>query len=110
MNFLNIFNTIFPEATPFFFFCILGPDICVQFVTENSACTPVLNQISETVLGEVEKNSSITLSGKRGMQLASASKNKAFQLRGFDEGFYNNDSKLGSLTRLRCEQGLQPLI
>ena len=27
--------------------------------------------------------------------------------RGYDEGFYNSGSEVGSLTRLGCEQGLQ---
>ena len=75
MNFLNILKIIFPEATPFFSWT-LRPDVCVQLLLRTlPLCTPMLNQISETVLGEVEKDSFITLSGKGGMQLAPASKN-----------------------------------
>ena len=41
--------------------------ICTIIDAESLAsCTPVLNQISETVLGEVKKDSFIALPGQRG--------------------------------------------
>ena len=57
-------------------------------------CTLVSNQILETVLSEVEKDSSITLPGKGETNWSSVSKNYVFTLGGCDEGFYNNNSKL----------------
>ena len=57
----------------------------------------------DRVLGETEEDSFITLQGKgRHSSLLPVRHNP----RGSDEGFYNSGSKVGSLTRLGCEQGL----
>ena len=73
-------------------------------------CIQMPKLLSERVLDEVEKDSFITLPDKGRHTGFLSPKTVYLYPRGIDEGFYNNDSKLGSLTRLRCEQGLQPLI
>ena len=66
-----------------------------------SLCALVPNQISETVLGEIEKNSFIALLGKGGhsglLPLKTACPNPGE----FGEGFYS------SCARMRCVQNLQ---
>ena len=52
-------------------------------------CTPVLNQISEKVLAEVEKNSFIALPGKMGNSRLMPSKHVS-QLGKDSEKFYSN--------------------
>ena len=62
-----------------------------------SLYTGAESNLGGRVLGEVEKDSFITLPGKGGLL---PGKTMCPNLGGFDEGFYNNGSKVGSLTRL----------
>ena len=80
-------------------------------VTESSASlyTGAESNLRDRGLGEVEKDSFITLLGKGGYSGLLPSKTMCPNQGGFDEGFYNNGSKMGSLTRLGGEQGLQSL-
>ena len=64
------------------------------------------NQISETVLGEVEKNSFIALPGEGGHSGLLPSKTVCPDSGGFDEEFYSNCSRVGLLIRLGGIQGL----
>ena len=58
------------------------------------------------VLGEVEKNSFIALPDKGGHSGLLPSKTVCPGPGGFDEEFYSNSSRMRSLTRLGCVQGL----
>lgn len=64
---------------------------------------PVLNQILRQSLGEVEKRNLIALLGKRRHTRLCCVPTPE------NEGFYNSESRIGSLPRPECEQGLQPL-
>ena len=57
-------------------------------------CTLVRNQISERVLGEVEKNSFIALPGKGGHSGFLPQKTMCLNPGGFDEEFYSNSSRV----------------
>ena len=73
-------------------------------------CTPgAESNLRDRVLGEVEKDSFITLPGKGRHTQLLPWKTMCPNLGGFDERFYNSDSKIGSLTRLWCEQCLHSL-
>ena len=67
-------------------------------------CTGAESNLGDRVLGEVEKNSCIA--GKGGHSGLLPQKAMCPNPRGFDEGFYNSGSRVGSLTRLGCVQGL----
>ena len=60
-------------------------------------CIVVLNQISETVLGEVGKNSFIALSGKGGHSGFLSWKTMIPNLGELAEEFYNHTSRVGLL-------------
>ena len=64
------------------------------------------NQISDRVLGEVEKDSFVVLPGKRGHSRLLPSKTVCPNPGGFGEEFYSNGSKVGLLIRLGCVQEL----
>ena len=51
----------------------------------------------------------ISLPGKQEHTELLPRKTRCLNSRGFDEVFYNSGSKMGSLTRLGCEPGLQSL-
>ena len=69
-------------------------------------CTPMPNRISETVLGQAEKNSFIALPGKGGHRGVLPSKTMCPNPGEFGEEFYGNGSRVGLLIRLGCGQGL----
>ena len=72
-------------------------------------CLP--NQISgHRALGEVEKDKLYYFARQRGTQWAPALENCVSQPGRIYWGFYNNGSKVGSLTRSGCEQGFTPFI
>ena len=64
----------------------------------------------DRVLGEVEKNSSVTSPGKGRHTRLLPWKTMCLNSREFGEGFYNRASKVGFLTRLEWEQGLHSRI
>ena len=57
-------------------------------------------------MDEAEKESFIALPDKGGYSRVPASKNNVSTPENLMRGVYNNESKLESLTRLGCEQGL----
>ena len=57
-------------------------------------------------MDEAERESFIALPDKGGYSRAPASKNHVSTPENLMRGVYNNESKLESLTRLGCEQGL----
>ena len=64
-------------------------------------CTLMLNQISETVLGEVEKDSFIALPAKEDVYIGLLPpKPMCPNIGGLDEEFYSNGSRVGLVTRL----------
>ena len=63
-------------------------------------CTLVVSQILETGLGQVEKDSFIALPGKGGHRGFLLRKIMCLNPRGFDEGVYNNDSRVGVSDRI----------
>ena len=69
-------------------------------------CTGTESNLRDRVLGEVEKNSFITLPGKGGHSGLLPSKTMCPNSGGFDEEFYSNGSRVGLLIRLGRVQGL----
>ena len=65
-----------------------------------SLCTGAKSNLRDRVLGEVEKESFIALPDKGGHRRLLPSKTVCTNPGGFDEGFYSNGSRVGSLTRL----------
>ena len=85
-----------------------SPSYCIQAsnpggggVTESSASlyTGAESNPGDRVLGEVEKDSFIALPGKGEHTGLLSRKTMCPDPRGFDGGFYNGGSKVGSLTR-----------
>ena len=70
-------------------------------------CTSAESNLRDRVLGEVEKNGFVALPGKGGQGGLLPSKTMCPNLGGFDEEIYSNSSRVGLLTRLGCEQGVQ---
>ena len=62
--------------------------------------------LRDRVLGEVEKNSFIALTGKGGHSRLLPLKTVCPKPGGFGEEFYSSSSGMGLLIRLRCVQGL----
>ena len=84
-----------------------------SFATESSASlyTSAKSNLKDRVLGEVEKDSFITLPGKGGCSRLLTWKTMCPNPRGFDEVFYNSGSRVGSLTILVCVcRACTPLI
>ena len=69
--------------------------------------TSAESNLTDGVLGEIEKNSFIALPGKGGHSGLLPQKTICPNPRGFDEEFYSNSSRVVLLTRLGCVQGLQ---
>lgn len=59
----------------------------------------------DRVWGEAENDSFIVLTGK-GNTLGFCLENLCVSSRRFDEGFYSSGCKVGSLTKIGCEQGM----
>ena len=69
-------------------------------------CTHAGLNLRNRVLGEVEKNSFIDLSGKGEHSGLLSWKTMHPNPGEFGQGFYNNGPRVGSLTKLRCIQML----
>ena len=69
-------------------------------------CTGAESNLGDRVLGEVEENSFIALSGKGGHRGSCSEKSMYPNPGGFDEEFYSSGSKVGLLIRLGGVQSL----
>ena len=80
--------------------------LLVVMLKARHLCTGAKSNLRDRVLGEVEKNSFIALSGKGGHSRLLPSKTMCSNPGEFDKEFYGNGSRVELLIRLGCVQGL----